>query len=208
MAAMAATAMVGGCGAKDAAPTGAETKPAETSAAQETEAAQEETKEADAHEAEYLAEFFDVQIKEDPDSAAFSADLKKVAGDEAPAVEGDMTWFSAVKAAVAAADYEELVPSSEYKIGFKNVKINSIEIYDDNNILIKGENFNKYSKIYINNQYTKTTFIDQNTIMANNTTVENESSIVVTQRTSGGGKLSSTNIFTYPIDDGEVIQFQ
>ena len=104
MAAMAATAMVGGCGAKDAAPTGAETKPAETSAAQETEAAQKETKEADAHEAEYLAEFFDVQIKEDPDSAAFSADLKKVAGDEAPAVEGDMTWFSAVKAAVAAAD--------------------------------------------------------------------------------------------------------
>ena len=104
MAAMAATAMVGGCGAKDAAPTGAETKPAETSATQETEAAQEETKEADAHEAEYLAEFFDVQIKEDPDSAAFSADLKKVAGDEAPAVEGDMTWFSAVKAAVAAAD--------------------------------------------------------------------------------------------------------
>ena len=111
MAAMAATAMVGGCGAKDAAPTGAETKPAETSAAQETEAAQEETKEADAHEAEYLAEFFDVQIKEDPDSAAFSADLKKVAGDEAPAVEGDMTWFSAVKAAVAAADYEELALS-------------------------------------------------------------------------------------------------
>ena len=65
MAAMAATAMVGGCGAKDAAPTGAETKPSETSAAQETEAAQEETKEADAHEAEYLAEFFDVQIKEE-----------------------------------------------------------------------------------------------------------------------------------------------
>lgn len=111
MAAMAATAMVGGCGAKDAAPTGAETKPAETSVAQETEAAQEETKEADAHEAEYLAEFFDVQIKEDPDSAAFFADLKKVAGDEAPAVEGDMTWFSAVKAAVAAADYEELALS-------------------------------------------------------------------------------------------------
>ena len=47
MATMAATAMVGGCGAKDAAPTGAETKPAETSAAQETEAAQEETKEAE-----------------------------------------------------------------------------------------------------------------------------------------------------------------
>ena len=51
------------------------------------------------------------------------------------------------------ADYEELVPSSEYKIGFKNVKINSIEIYDDNNILIKGENFNNYSNVYINGKY-------------------------------------------------------
>ena len=73
---------------------------------------------------------------------------------------------------------------------------------------INGLEIPESGEIYINNQYTKTTFIDQNTIMANNTTVENESSIVVTQRTSGGGKLSSTNIFTYPIDDGEVIQFQ
>lgn len=46
-------------------------------------------------------------------------------------------------------DYEELVPSSEYKIGFKNVKINSVETYDDNNILIKGENFNNYSNVYV-----------------------------------------------------------
>ena len=73
---------------------------------------------------------------------------------------------------------------------------------------INGLEIPESGEIYINNQYTKTTFIDQNTIMANNITVENESSIVVTQRTSGGGKLSSTNIFTYPIDDGEVIQFQ
>ena len=97
--------------------------------------------------------------------------------------------------------------ATDLKMGTYDITITNV-YEEDGNLIVKGENFNKYSKIYINNQYTKTTFIDQNTIMANNTTVENESSIVVTQRTSGGGKLSSTNIFTYPIDDGEVIQFQ
>ena len=62
------------------------------------------------------------------------------------------------------ADYEELVPTSEYKIGFKNVKINSIEIYDDNNILIKGENFNNYSNVYINGKYIEKISIDNNTL--------------------------------------------
>lgn len=62
------------------------------------------------------------------------------------------------------ADYEELVPSSEYKIGFKNVKINSVEIYDDNNILIKGENFNNYSNVYVDGKYVEKTFIDSNTL--------------------------------------------
>ncbi|CAM2079012.1 MAG: hypothetical protein NSGCLCUN01_03221 [uncultured Clostridium sp.] len=62
------------------------------------------------------------------------------------------------------ADYKELVPSSEYKIGFKNVKINIIKIYDDNNILIKGENFNNYSNVYVDMKYVDKTFIDSNTL--------------------------------------------
>ena len=37
---------------------------------------------------------------------------------------------------------------------------------------------------------------------------EPDSSIVVTQRTSGGGKLGSTNTFTYTVDDGDVIEVQ
>ena len=66
-------------------------------------------------------------------------------------------------------------------------------------LIIKGENFNEFSKIYINGKYTKTTFIDSNTIMATNVDLEPNSSIVVTQRTTGGGKLSSTNEFIYPV---------
>ena len=44
--------------------------------------------------------------------------------------------------------------------------------------------------------------------MAQNITLEPDSSIVVTQRTSGGGKLGSTNTFTYTVDDGDVIEVQ
>ena len=47
------------------------------------------------------------------------------------------------------ADYEELVPSSEYKIGFKNVKINSIEIYDDNTLSTPLNYCKKGDKIQI-----------------------------------------------------------
>ena len=66
------------------------------------------------------------------------------------------------------------------------------------NLIVKGENFNEFSKIYINGKYTKTVFIDSNTLMVKNSNLEPNSSIVVTQRTTGGGKLSSTNEFIYP----------
>ena len=73
------------------------------------------------------------------------------------------------------------------------------ELEGKKNLVVKGENFNEFSKIYINGKYTKTVFIDSNTLMVNNITLEPNSSIVVTQRTTGGGKLGSTNEFIYPI---------
>lgn len=61
-------------------------------------------------------------------------------------------------------DYEEITPSSNYKIGFKAVTISSAEIYNEDNILIKGENFNHYSRVYVNGKYIEKTFIDSNTL--------------------------------------------
>ncbi len=72
-----------------------------------------------------------------------------------------------------------------------------------NLLVVKGENFNEFSKVYINGKYNKTVFIDSNTLMVNDITLEPNSSIVVTQRTTGGGKLSSTNEFIYPLVDEE-----
>lgn len=81
-----------------------------------------------------------------------------------------------------------------------NDSIETVEDIDsDPYLIVKGENFNEFSKIYINGKYTKTIFVDSNTLMAKNFDLEDNSSIVVTQRTTGGGKLSSTNEFIYPV---------
>ncbi|WP_195999945.1 alkaline phosphatase family protein [Clostridium sp. 1001271B_151109_B4] len=97
--------------------------------------------------------------------------------------------------------------ATDLKMGTYDITITNV-YEEDGNLIVKGENFNKYSKIYINEQYTKTVFVDENTLMAQNVTLEPDSSIVVTQRTSGGGKLGSTNTFTYTVDDGDVIEVQ
>lgn len=97
--------------------------------------------------------------------------------------------------------------ATDLKMGTYDITITNV-YEEDGNLIVKGENFNKYSKIYINEQYTKTVFVDENTLMAEKVDLEPDSSIVVTQRTSGGGKLSSTNTFTYTVDDGEVIEVE
>lgn len=119
--------MTGGCGSN--AGTQTQTEAAAESKAPETEAEQAETAtEADeteteaeteaqqsvseATDSEYLKVYFDAEVSEDTlDAASFSENLKKVAGEEAPEVEGELNWASAVKAAVIAADYEELALS-------------------------------------------------------------------------------------------------
>lgn len=77
-------------------------------------------------------------------------------------------------------------------------KITIDNIYTENNkIFIKGQNFNEFSKVYVNNEYIETTFIDNNTLSIEDTDFPQSSSIVITQRTSGGGKLDSTNEYIY-----------
>lgn len=77
-------------------------------------------------------------------------------------------------------------------------KITIDNIYTENNkIFIKGQNFNEFSKVYVNNEYIETTFINNNTLSIEDTDFPQSSSIVITQRTSGGGKLGSTNEYIY-----------
>lgn len=88
-------------------------------------------------------------------------------------------------------DYEKLIPSSEYKIGFKNVKVNNVETYDDNNILIKGENFNNYSNVYVDGKYVDKTFIDSNTLAISKDCCKANSIVQVCQPSATGSTVFS-----------------
>ena len=115
--------VIGGCANNTASTTAttaesaAETTVAESESAkaeETTETAKEEKAEtkSEATDSAWLKEYYGVEISKDgPDATAFNEALKTIAGDEAPAVEGDLNLLSAVKAAVGAADYEELALS-------------------------------------------------------------------------------------------------
>lgn len=90
-------------------------------------------------------------------------------------------------------DYEELTPSSNYKIGFKDVTISSAEIYNDDTILIKGENFNHYSRVYVNGTYVEKTFIDCNTLAIPSNSCKSGDTIEIRQNSA----TSSTTAFSY-----------
>lgn len=61
-------------------------------------------------------------------------------------------------------EYSNLIPADDYKIGFKTVKIDSAETYNNTDILIHGENFNHFTSVYVNNKAVERTFLDSNTI--------------------------------------------
>lgn len=88
-------------------------------------------------------------------------------------------------------DYTELIPASNYKIGFNDVKINSVEVYDNNNILIKGENFNNYSNVYVNDKYVEKTLIDSNTIAISKDSCKAGNTIQVRQPSATGSAVFS-----------------
>ena len=88
-------------------------------------------------------------------------------------------------------EYEELVPSSNYKIGFKDISISSVEVYNEDNILIKGENFNTYSNVYVNNKYVEKTFIDSNTLAIPRNSCKDGSTVQVHQPSATGSTVFS-----------------
>lgn len=88
-------------------------------------------------------------------------------------------------------EYEELVPSSNYKIGFKDISIASVEVYNEDNILIKGENFNTYSNVYIDDKYIEKTFIDSNTLAIPRSSCKDGNTVQVRQPSATGSTVFS-----------------
>ena len=94
-------------------------------------------------------------------------------------------------------DYEKLTPSMDYKVGFKNLEINSVEISDENNILIKGKNFNHYSIVYIDGKSIDKILIDNNTLSIPKDSCSVGSTIKVVQPSATGSIFSSSNEITF-----------
>ena len=88
-------------------------------------------------------------------------------------------------------DYEELTPSDDYKIGFKDISIDSIEAYDENSIIIKGQNFNNYSNVYVYDKYVEKTLIDSNTLAIPKDSCKAGNTIQVRQPSATGSTVFS-----------------
>lgn len=59
----------------------------------------------------YLKEYFGVALPDQVDAISYNEALKSIYGEEAPQVDGDLSWKNAIESAVLAADYEELAES-------------------------------------------------------------------------------------------------
>lgn len=90
-------------------------------------------------------------------------------------------------------DYEELTPSENYKIGFRDVRIDSVEGHDGNTILIKGENFNNYSNVYVDGKYIEKTFIDSNTLSIPKDSCKAGNTLQVRQPSATGSTIFSSS---------------
>lgn len=104
-------AQLAGCTQADKPQDGAQAQQAGQENGQEPRLAQ--TGYADSFEncRSYLSTYFGVDADTSWDSSTFSAALSAVAGEEAVAVEGELTSLSAMKAVVASAAYDELAKS-------------------------------------------------------------------------------------------------
>lgn len=94
------------------------------------------------------------------------------------------------------AEFSKLIPSEDYKIGFKDIIISGIEFIDDC-INIIGENFNNFSRVFVDNKEVTTNFIDENTLSISKSDCPNNCVINVSQLASGSSTVfSSSNKIT------------
>lgn len=82
--------------------------------------------------------------------------------------------------------------ATDLKMGINDIVL--CDAYNENeDIIIKGENFTEYSYVYINNKKQHTVYIDSNTLKIENKTLEKDDEIKVSQLAKDHVVLSSSN---------------
>ena len=84
------------------------------------------------------------------------------------------------------------------QLGIHPARLTNIQqVYEDDVIdgFFYGENFNTYSKVYINDEEMETDFIDNNTLMVRDCNIKYGDKVVVCQQDADGVILTQTDEF-------------
>ena len=90
--------------------------------------------------------------------------------------------------------------ATDLQLGIHPARLTNIQqVYEDDVIdgFFYGENFNTYSKVYINDEEMETDFIDNNTLMVRDCNIKYGDKVVVCQQDADGVILTQTDEFTY-----------
>lgn len=89
---------------------------------------------------------------------------------------------------------DEKPQNNTIKMGLDDIEIKDVDIKGDK-VILKGQNFTKCSRVYLNDKEAKTKFIDENTLEADG--IDNLDTVIVKQMGRNNTPLSSSNKFTY-----------
>ncbi len=82
------------------------------------------------------------------------------------------------------------------QMGHKTISIKNVS-NADNNFIVVGENFTKFSYVMVNNEYVDTIFSSDEVLLVNGITLKEGDSVAVVQKGKDGIKLSSTSLFIF-----------
>lgn len=85
---------------------------------------------------------------------------------------------------------------SDMQMGTLPITINDVYL-SDGNIVVTGENFTEWSKVYIGDSRKETTFVNPNTLVVKNAHLEDGDKITVSQAASESSVLSTTEEFIF-----------
>lgn len=96
---------------------------------------------------------------------------------------------------------EDLYPASELIMGVEEVVVDKAEKTEDGKLLITGQNFTPWSKVYVNGERFPTSFVDDTRLLISRETLDAGDIFVVNQLGSKSTIFRSSNSFVYGISE-------
>lgn len=95
---------------------------------------------------------------------------------------------------------EDMYPASQLVMGVEEVAVDSAERTADGKILVTGQNYTPWSKVFVNGERFPTSFVDENRLLVSRENLDVGDIIVVNQLGSKSTIFRSSNSFVYGAD--------